>query len=106
MPRKYKRKIGRPKKRGPKPRKPPPHKVSEALGHVELKRRLQIELERTGGHISRTAWLMNIGRTAVYRWVKRFELWPLINRIRRQRLEGAAVQPSNLIAVTRLASKE
>lgn len=102
MPRRYKRKIGRPKKPGPKPRK--------ELGTTHpatlpgTRERLKAEIERTGGHMARTAWLMNVTRTTLYRWLKMWELWPVVNAARRQRFEGTEVNAgNNLIERTRMA---
>jgi len=77
------------------------------IREAETKARLIAEIERTGGHISRTAWLMNLGRMTVYRYIKRFGLWPVVNEARRARFEGpvATAQPqgNSLLERTRLA---
>jgi len=79
------------------------------IRQAETKARLIRELERTGGHISRTAWLMNLGRMSVYRYIERFGLWPVVNRTRRERLEGRQPTPTTepvnttLMERTRLA---
>lgn len=45
------------------------------------------EIRRTGGHVSQMAWALSVARPQLYRWLKRWDLWELMNESRRERLE-------------------
>lgn len=95
-------------RRRKKPGPPPRLEVGvvKPMLFTSTRERLAKELDETGGHIARTAWRMNVGRMTIYRWLKAWGMWPVVNEARRKRLEQkAAVPEDNLVELTRLAMR-
>lgn len=65
--------------------------------------RLKKDLEFTKANLSRTASLMFVGRSTVYRMIDAWGLWPYVNEIRRKRLEQTQVEADGLLQRTKLA---
>lgn len=58
-----------------------------ALGNSSDQRALILETAyRNGGNLQKTAHDLGIYRGSLYRIIYKLELWPLINRIRRERM--------------------
>jgi transposase len=93
MPRKRKRKIGRPKKPGPKPRK---EATRTCLSNDESFRELLVrDIYATGGHLSQTAWRLQISRPLIYILVNKWKLWSHVNESRRRRFENRPLAKSH-----------
>ena len=100
MPRKRKRRGPR-RKPGPKPKK---KTCAPLIQRQDARERLIADLELTGGHVARTAWLMSVHRNTVYNMINRWKLWAVVNRCRRDRLEGRQTMPAiDMVQRARLA---
>jgi hypothetical protein len=46
-----------------------------------------VVLEENEGVLMRSAHDLGVHRITLYRYIERYELWPVVNRLRRERIE-------------------
>jgi hypothetical protein len=66
---------------------------------------LKKDLIATGGDVMRSAHRVAMSRNQVYALIKRWGLWPVVNKARRQRAEKLEVKGDDLLQRTQLSMR-